>query len=402
MAVLQLIINVLILLVFVWLAFSAIYFLIFSLSGLFYHEKRISQQPFRKIAVLIPGYKEDSVIVEVAEKALAQTYPKKQFDVVIIADSFQPATLDKLRKLPIQLIEVNFDKSTKAKSLNKAFELLSGDYQIAVILDADNIMEPEFLEKINMNFTPKVKIIQAHRAAKNLNTSFAILDAISEEINNHIFRKGHRVLGLSSALIGSGMACDYHLLRSYMKKITAIGGFDKELEINLLNDRHRIHYLHSALVFDEKIQKPDAFQGQRRRWLSAQFIYFGKYVFKGIRNFLFRGNIDLLDKVFQLALVPRILTLGISTLAAVFILLTNLSPWDQVITTWFWIRPVYWYLLFASICISFILSIPAKFYTIKTLKAMLSLPKGFGLMFFSLINIKGANKKFIHTRHGQT
>jgi hypothetical protein len=33
------------------------------------------------------------------------------------------------------------------------------------------------------------------------NNSWAILDAISEEINNNIFRKGHRVLGLSSAII---------------------------------------------------------------------------------------------------------------------------------------------------------------------------------------------------------
>jgi len=34
----------------------------------------------------------------------------------------------------------------------------------------------------------------------------ALLDGISEEINNNIFRKGHQTLGLSSALIGSGMA----------------------------------------------------------------------------------------------------------------------------------------------------------------------------------------------------
>jgi hypothetical protein len=48
--------------------------------------------------------------------------------------------------------------------------------------------------------------VQGHRTAKNTNNSWAILDAISEEINNNIFRKGHRVLGLSSAIIGSGMA----------------------------------------------------------------------------------------------------------------------------------------------------------------------------------------------------
>lgn len=402
MEILKIIINVILIPAFAWLAFSAAYFLIFSLAGTLYRDKRTTAQPPRKILVLIPGYKEDSVIVDVAEKALIQTYPKEYFDVVVIADSFQPATVIKLKQLPIKVLEVSFDKSTKAKSLNKAFELLPDHYEIAVILDADNIMEPAFLEKINANFSTGVKIIQGHRTAKNLNTSIAILDAISEEINNHIFRKGHRVLGLSSALIGSGMAYDYPLLKSYMKKLTAVGGFDKELEINLLGDGHTIHYSHSALVYDEKIQKPDAFKGQRRRWLSAQFIYFGRYVFKGFRNFLLKGNIDLLDKVLQLALFPRILTLGISAFAAVLIFITDLMQLSHGSVPWLWIKSLYWYLLFAAVFISFILSVPAKFYTTSTLKAMMTLPKGFGLMLFSLLNIKGANKKFIHTRHGQT
>jgi cellulose synthase/poly-beta-1,6-N-acetylglucosamine synthase-like glycosyltransferase len=386
-------------LAFVWLVFSTVYFLIFGIAGTFYRDKKSLPQPFRKIAVLIPGYKEDSVIVDVAEKALTQSYPKELFDVVIIADSFQPLTIEKLKKIPVKVLEVSFDKSTKAKSLNKAFELLP-EYEIALVLDADNVMENDFLFKVNNHFDDKTRIIQGHRAAKNLNTSFAILDAVSEEINNHVFRKGHRVLGLSSALIGSGMAFDYRLLKNYMQRIKAVGGFDKELEINLLSDRHTIHYLDSAVVFDEKIQKSEAFKGQRRRWLSAQFIYFGRYFLKAIRNFFLKGNLDLLDKVLQMALVPRILILGVTAIAAFIMLLASLFSSGDEIYRWMWIRPVYWYQLFAGIFFSFVMSVPIKFYTIRTLKAMLSLPKGFVLMFLSLLNLRGVNKKFIHTRHG--
>jgi hypothetical protein len=42
------------------------------------------------------------------------------------------------KKLPIKLIEVSFDKSTKSKALNKAMATLDQDYDIAVVLDADN------------------------------------------------------------------------------------------------------------------------------------------------------------------------------------------------------------------------------------------------------------------------
>jgi hypothetical protein len=40
-------------------------------------------------------------------------------------------------------------------------------------------------------------VVQGHRAAKNTK-DFAMLDAISEEINNNIYSKGHRAIGMSS------------------------------------------------------------------------------------------------------------------------------------------------------------------------------------------------------------
>jgi hypothetical protein len=74
-------------------------------------------------------------------------------------------------------------------------------------------MDTYFLERIAQDFDKGYTVIQGHRVAKNTNTSVAVLDAISEEINNHIFRKGHCAAGVSSALIGSAMALEYTFLR---------------------------------------------------------------------------------------------------------------------------------------------------------------------------------------------
>ena len=101
----------------------------------------------------------------------------------------------------------------------------------------------------------------------------ALLDAISEEINNTIFRLGHAKLGLSAALIGSGMAFRYDLFRDTMADIKAVGGFDRELELTLLYRGKRFYYLPETFVFDEKIQNTGDFSRQRRRWLSAQWHY---------------------------------------------------------------------------------------------------------------------------------
>ncbi|MCT4630354.1 glycosyltransferase family 2 protein [Winogradskyella sp.] len=382
---------------FIFFGFASLYVFIFALAGRFYKDPSFKNSgELKKIAVLIPGYKEDEVIVNVAKSALQQDYPSDRYDVVVIADSFQESTLQELKALPIKLIEVSFEKSTKSKALNKAMAQLGDAYDVALILDADNIMESDFVSKIDQAFANGCTVVQGHRVAKNLNTSFAILDAISEEVNNHIFRKGHRKLGLSASLIGSAMAFDYSFFKSVMANVNAIGGFDKELEFKLIKDKIILEYLNDAYVYDEKIQRSKDFQNQRRRWLSAQFVYLRQYFVPGLKGFFLQGNVDFIDKVYQMITPPRILLLGVvSIVTLVYTLIPFLFP--DIATN---INPVYWYVTFGLTVLAFFLAIPRKFYNTNTLKAAITLPKAFFLMFLMLFKLKGANKKFIHTKHG--
>lgn len=384
--------------VFAYIYIAAIYVFLFAFFAVFYRPAKPKVINFySKMAVLIPGYKEDKVIVDVANDALKQNYPTDAFDVVVIADQFQPETLELLRALPIKLIEVKFEQSTKSKALNAAMAQLPDTYDVAVILDADNLMEPEFLNKINQAFANGFKVVQGHRVAKNMNTAFAVLDAVSEELNNTIFRKGHRVLGLSSALIGSGMAFDYQMFKTRMAAIKAIGGFDKELELTLLRDRVKIEYLNDALVYDEKVQKIEVFENQRKRWLSAQFVYFRRFFVAGLKDLFLKGNVDFFDKVYQMISPPRVLLLGFTFIFTVL---------SFVLRSLFGSIPLFtldseaWFHALALVVIAFVIAIPVKFYNKQTLKAILTLPKAFLSMFLSLFKLKGANKKFIHTQHG--
>lgn len=394
----QILIQLVEYILYIYFGFAAIYVFIFALASQFpYKPKRDFNCMKRKIAVLIPGYKEDAVIIDVANDALKQNYPQEMFDVVIIADSFQSKTIESLKKLPIKLVEVSFDVSTKSKALNKAMATIGDDYDIALILDADNTMAPDVLERINESFENRFKVVQGHRAAKNLNTSFAILDAISEELNNSVFRHGHRVLGFSSALIGSGMAFDYSFFKQVMSEVKAIGGFDKELELMLLKNKEKIEYLPDAIVYDEKIQKSDAFANQRKRWLSAQFIYFRRYFFSGLKELFLRGNIDFFDKVYQMVSPPRVLLLGVVTMLTIVYGLVTFIPFIADFLT---IEFSQWIAMALLVYVAFVLAIPRSFYNVKTIKAIVMLPKAFAVMFISLFKLKGANKKFIHTSHG--
>ncbi len=374
---------------------TIIYLFVFGIAGLWPYKKSIALiSKKRKYTVLIPGYKEDAVIIEVAKRALNQNYPTPLFEVVIIADSFKPETILDLKQLPITVIEVQFEKSTKAKALNKAMDLLGDDYDVALVLDADNIMEADFISKIDRTFDMGYQVVQGHRIAKNTNNSMAVLDAISEEINNHIFRKAHRVLGLSSALIGSGMAFNYKLFKKTMLSIDAIGGFDKQLEMWLLKNKFVIEYVENALVEDEKVQKSEVFANQRRRWLSAQFIYFWKNIGSALLHLFTRGNIDYFDKVIQMGQLPRIILLGLTGgITTAYLIGFLLFEFEPVLT-------LLWIIALALLKIALLLSVPKKYYNSQTLKALKTIPLGFFLMLKSLIKFKGANKKFIHTQHG--
>ncbi len=399
MSYLILFVEILQLTLFVYLGLATLYIAIFGLASLFPQpKKQTKENRQRKFAVLIPGYKEDNVIVDVAADALIQDYPSHLYEVIVIADSFKPETLAALRAIPVRVVEVTFEISKKSKALNKCMQVIGDDYDVALILDADNIMDHDVLKKINEAFNQGFQAVQGHRTAKNTNTDFAILDAVSEEINNKIFRKGHRVLGLSSALIGSGMGIDYALFKRTMLTVDSVGE-DKEVEMRLLKSGYKIEYLEEAHIYDEKTSKKDVFVNQRRRWIAAQLEFFRKYFFDGLWHFLRYGNVDYFDKVIQMIQPPRILLLGLliifSILSFVFSNETNSTLKIDITFT-------YWIGLLIITLLTLMISTPRKFHNTKTLLAMFSLPMGFLLMFKSLLKVKGASKRFIHTTHEHT
>ena len=368
--------------------FCALYILIYSVAGLFYKNPVFRRATtFRKIAVLVPAYKVNEVIEELVDNVLLQDYPN--YDLVVIADSLNDDVLNRLKQKPVKVMPFQDDCRTKALALNTIISKLPDDYDIALILDADNLIpDRDFLNRLNDIFEYGVRAVQTHRTAKNTNTVLALLDATSEEINNQIFRRGHAVLGLSAALSGSAMSFDYRVFREQMSRISS-SGEDKELEIKLLKMRIPIIYVDDMIVLDEKVQKADSFVNQRARWIANQLMQAKTNMGEGFKQ-LFRGNIDFFDKVLQHILIPRIFLLATVTfffaLAMIFLNGTYLYAWIAIAAVTYF---------------SILISIPRRMYTLRLLKAVFYLPKGFVLMCWSLFRIKGATKKFVVTEHNK-
>ncbi|MEZ0487047.1 glycosyltransferase [Fibrella aquatica] len=391
----QTVFQLLVSLFFSFLALNTLHYLFYAFMGRLGRadDKPASpDQPYRRIAVLVPAYKEDAVILESVQANLKQDYPTTHYDLIVIADSFQPHTLEALAKLPVRVLPVSFEVSTVTKALNAALGTLStADYDIVVVADADNHLATDFLSRINTAFAQGWRAVQGHRVAKNITTSdssrVALLDAVSEEINNHITRKGYRAAGLSATIIGSGMAVELGLMQAAMDNLTTIGGFDKELAMKLAVGGHKIGYLEKAYVYDEKVAKRAVFEQQRTRWIAAQWQFVADYFRPGMRNLLAGQWLSGIKLVQEMAL-PKVLLLGILLLTTFVCLFTA-----SIATT------LLFFSLLLALFLSMALSIPDylwKRLSIRDLGVVFTLMISFGR---ALLNMRKAFKSFMHTPH---
>ena len=373
------------------IAGSVAYVVFFAIISLFYdkedhiaaHAAALSNKQSRFL-ILYPAYKEDRVIINAVENFLLQDYPKTLYTVVVISDNMQPETNDYLRQLPITLLEPVFEKSSKAKAMQYAINEVKGDFDQVVVLDADNVVRPEFLSQLNI-LCSVYDAIQCHRCAKNADNDVAVLDGASEEINNTIFRKAHNRLGLSSALIGSGMCFKYELFKKNVFQLSTAGE-DREMEALLLHQEVYIKYAPEIHVFDEKVSNQDNFQRQRMRWMTAQVQSLLSNLPK-IPEAIIHGKINFIDKTIQQALIPR--SILIVLLAGISIFMTIFMPtWCEK-----------WWVLFALLAVSLFIALPRQL-RIRSFAKVLAIPGLVLRMLKNLLHIDRKNTDFIHTQHG--
>ena len=392
------IIHIVEILLWLLLAASGAYILFFALISILW-KKPVSRLSFylsnqvlslkaekkHTFLVLYPAYKEDRVIVTSVHKFLAQYYPYNGFHVAVISDHMQPETNNQLRQFPITLLTPIFEKSSKAKAMQYAMDQIKDEFDYVVILDADNVVNSDFLEKLNEVCAKGYKAIQCHRCAKNSNNDIAVLDGVSEEINNTIFRKAHNRIGLSSALIGSGMCFDFKWFKENVYKLSTAGE-DRELEALLLMQGIYIHYEENIPVFDEKVSNKDNFQKQRLRWMTAQIQSLIRLL-PYIPQAMIKGNIDYIDKTIQQALIPRSMLI-VLTFTMAFLMTFLSRVWSTK-----------WWLLFLFLCISLYIATPPKLRSHSVLGKVFSIPMLVWKMILNILKIDHKNTDFIHTSH---
>ena len=151
-----------------------------------------------------------------------------------------------------------------------------------------------------------------------------------------------------------------------------------------------MEFVDDAFVYDEKVTSARVFEKQRVRWLEAQLSHIRRFFDDDMKTS--RGSFLFYNKLFQNLLLPRVLTLVVFCLLIVILiaqLVFRLSLLQPSPVMWFGMMCLYFFTLF--------ISIPRNFYSLKTVRALSSLPLLMYSMIRAVSQMKRKRTEFLHT-----
>lgn len=361
-------------------AFTVVYHLFYSIMGgmLKRSDKYNDSRTKHRFAVIIPAYKDDEYIQKAVFSILKQEYPIDCYDIYVVSEQMSEQTNSFLSEQPITLMQANFHgKGTKMKAVKAAIKHLpEGLYDMVLIMNADNTVEPNFLEMMNDAYSSGSNAIQAHRIRLERSNNSSMLNAISDEINNCIYRSGHVNLGLSSSLNGSGMAFDFDWIKGIIDQVND-NDDEKAFEALLLRDRIYVDYLDKAIVYATRKENRRKFYAQRRNWIIAHYhsLFTNLHRLPGA---ILSGNFDYADRILNWITFPRTLLL------IVIAVMGCVSSWS------YWLDGIKWWMLVLVLLLAMAFAIPDYLVDNKFNKAIKSIPiMGIGM----ILNFLNLNKK---------
>ncbi|EDM38232.1 putative capsule-related protein [Pedobacter sp. BAL39] len=335
-------------------------------------------------AIIVTAFEQTTLLPAVVASLLKLNYDN--YLVYVVADKCDITDLhfssDRVVLLrPEQILASN------TRSHLYAIAHFRREHELLTIIDSDNLVEPEYLNELNIYFDQGYEAVQGLRAAKNLNTTFACLDA-ARDIYYH-FYDGEVLfaLGSSATLSGSGMAFTTKLYRESFEQLDLTGaGFDKVLQAQILKRNKRIAFAKDAVVYDEKTTHADQLVNQRSRWINTWFRYFGfgfDILWRGLKS----GSINQLLFGFILLRPPLFIFLLLSLLFGVINLF--ILPYYSLL----------WLAAFGLFIAGFLIALSRYPTDQRIYKSLINIPKFIFFQVISLIHAKTANKRSIATKH---
>lgn len=228
---------------------------------------------FAHIAILIPAHNEITVLGKLLESLFSLEYPKDHFGVYVVADNCTDATAELARATGWVHVYERADQHKRGKgfALNWLMQKLDEDrliYDAYIVLDADSVVYPNFLQEMNKGLAQGAQALQAQNNVLNVTDSpSTTLRWLALTLMNHVRPLGRNGLRCSSTLTGNGMCLSHTLLRCYPWQSFSLAE-DYQYYLNLVRHGEKVRYVPDAIVRSEMPSTFAQMRTQDIRWES--------------------------------------------------------------------------------------------------------------------------------------
>ncbi len=262
----------------------------YFLLGMLFTRKFKPAKIKHKYGICIAARNEENVIGNLLDSINKQDYPKNKYKIFVVADNCTDDTY-KVAKERGAIVYQRFDSEHKTKgfALQYLFNKIEEDYKINsfdgfFIFDADNLLNTNYISKMNDAFDSGEKIVTSFRNTKNFDENWIAstyaLHWIRSSRNNH---RARSILRLATNIQGTGFLFASEIVKDGWKYTSLTE--DRALTADCVAAGYRITYQDEAEFFDEQPISLKIALRQRLRWSKGHLQAFaesGPYLFMNI------------------------------------------------------------------------------------------------------------------------
>lgn len=293
-----------------------------------------------RFGILISARNEEIVIKNLIDSIKKQTYDQSLLTVFVVADNCTDKTAQIAREAGAVVYERNNLKQIgKGYALEFLYENIVKDYGDTafdgyLVIDADNVLDPRYVEKMNQTFSDGYQVVTSYRNSKNygdnwISAGYALwFLRESKYLNN-----SRMLLNTTCAVSGTGFLFDSAIIRE-------VGGWKfflltEDIEFTVYNvvKGRKIGYS-DAELYDEQ---PTSFKQswrQRMRWTKGYIQVWGKFGGALLKNIFSRKFTSCYDMTMTILPAMILSVLGVTvTVVGSIVALCMQQYWGIL---WIW------------------------------------------------------------------